>query len=99
MENFMQLKGTEKQVAWANEIRDSAVNTITRNIELCKERNKKHPDMCAVELQVWLELKEALFAKIKNIDSAAEIIDMRYRLDPRRILDAVQNETIRRSRK
>lgn len=99
MKNFIELKGTEKQVAWANEIRDNAINTINRNIEICEERNKKHINMCAVELQVWLELKEAVFSKIENIDRAAEIIDMRHMLDPRAIINLVGDETIRRNRK
>ena len=37
------LKGSEKQVKWAEQIRNNAIDTINKNIDLANERIKKYP--------------------------------------------------------
>lgn len=95
-EKMVELKGTEKQVAWATQIREDAINTINRNIALCEERNKQRKGISDIELQIWNQLKEEVMKCIGNIDSASKIIDLKSRLDPKSLIMIVNNESIRR---
>lgn len=96
MEEMKELKGSEKQIAWANSIRNDAVNTMERNIKSYTERNEKAEGLFAIEIAVWTELRNMVVSQIKDIDSAAKIIDIRSRLNSSFLADMAQAEILKR---
>ncbi len=95
-EEMAALKGSEKQVAWATSIREDAVNTLNGNVRLYTERLNKHGKLFQIDLDVFTELRDMVVSQIKDIDSAAKIIDIRWRLDPSYLLDMAQAEILKR---
>ncbi len=73
------MKGTEKQIAWAQDIITNAQETIRRNIE----RNADD----AAELKIW-KWMEAEYAKAMEQvgDNASLIINNRKALDSDRVI-------------
>jgi hypothetical protein len=87
------LTGSEKQVAWAEQITNDALGTINRNIEIVKERIEKY-DMPneQVRLDAWLAAKnqyENVILKAPEAQNAAWIIDNRKHMDPAAIAHRV----------
>lgn len=91
------LKGTEKQVAWAEDIVAIARRTISSNIENIKNLQAEYTEKYGEgfknfrqdELEAFEKCGESLEAMLANVDSAAKIIDMREKLSSRSILDMV----------
>lgn len=91
------LKGTEKQVAWAEDIIRVARGTIRSNIDNIKNLQAEYTEKYGEgfknfrqdELEAFEKCGESLEAMLANIDSAAKIIDMRAELSSRSILDMV----------
>ena len=75
-----QLKGSERQIAWANQIRRDAIATADRNIEHFQKEKKKaggisiHDDTIAA----YKEVRSNLVNALQKIDSASVIIDKRH---------------------
>ncbi len=95
-EEMAALKGSEKQVAWATSIREDAVNTLNGNVKLYTERLEKHGKLFQIDLDVFVELRDAGVSQIKEIDSATKIIDIRWRLDPDYLINMAQTEIMKR---
>lgn len=84
------LKGTEKQVAWAEDIIASARGTIKTNIENIKAQQEKYN--CKFkqdELEAYEKCSESLETLLAGIDSASKIIDMRYKISGGAIIEMV----------
>lgn len=92
------LKGTEKQVAWAEDIIREARETIKRNIEIEKAEEEKNnvPGFFAIEIACFEECGKSLEQMLSGINEASKIIDMRYRLSSGAILKMVNDEVCRR---
>ena len=86
------LKGTEKQVAWAEDIIREARETISRNIEFKKQEEERNnvPGFFALEIEAFEKCGESLETMLAGIDSASKIIDMRSKLSSGSILRMVQ---------
>ena len=95
-EKMKDLIGTEKQVAWAESIRDNAVNTLNGNVRIYTERLEKHGKLFKIDLEVWTELRNMVVSQIKDIESAAKIIDIRHNLDPSFLGQMAETEIIKR---
>lgn len=102
----LNLKGTEKQIAWATDLINNAMLTIEKNLETHKngtrtafmhdgrvEQRQSEQDVYCV--QVYTELKASLEKTIAKLETAAQIIDNRDILNPWRI----SKEADRKARK
>lgn len=80
MVKLPQLKGSEKQINWANQIRDEAIKTADLNINLMKSRLKEYgeSEIRRAELEAFKEVKKNLLEALQNIDSASVIINKRH---------------------
>lgn len=80
------LKGTEKQVAWAEDIIGEARRTIEGNIERIKVEQEKHGIPVMQDyLEAYARCGETLENMLSKIDSASKIIEMRDRISSREI--------------
>lgn len=101
---IVNLNGTEKQNAWAQDIIDNSFATIKANVENCKKENEKHgKDIFGARIAAYerieTELKtmlETLEGKVEN--TAKYIIENRNKFDSRSINDfaAIYETEIRR---
>lgn len=102
----LNLKGTEKQIAWATDLINNAMLTIEKNLETHKngtrtafmhdgrvEQRQSEQDVYCV--QVYTELKASLEKTIAKLETAAQVIDNRDILNPWRI----SKEADRKARK
>lgn len=64
------MKGTEKQIAWASEIKTATVEALEAGIEMIKVQMGSHPQASAVICKMEEQLKSLI-----ECDSAADIID------------------------
>lgn len=89
------MKGTEKQIKWAEDIIAKARETLDRNIALIDRVDTigARKD----ERQCYVDCRESLEKMLEGVDDAAKIIDMRERLSSSSILQMVENECIRRN--
>ena len=84
------LKGSEKQVAWAEDIIAGARGTIKANIDNIKAQQEKYNmKFRQDELEAYEKCKESLETLLAGIDSAAKIIDLRYKISGRAINEMV----------
>nr|DAL64440.1 MAG TPA_asm: hypothetical protein [Caudoviricetes sp.] len=84
------LKGSEKQVKWAEQIRDNAINTVNRNIDLANERIKKYPSAQKKyqnEIESLQEIGKQLKEVLLKVSNASQIIEKRHIFESSRILD------------
>lgn len=84
------LKGSEKQVKWAEQIRNNAIDTINRNIDLANERIKKYPSAQKKyqnEIESLQEIGKQLKEVLLKVSNASQIIEKRHIFDSSRILD------------
>ena len=72
------MKGTEKQIAWAEDIIDSARRTIDGNVELVEKRIAEYGDLFAADLSAWRIMRGFVNNFVATIDSAAQVIDKRH---------------------
>lgn len=90
------MKGTEKQIKWAEDIKASAYKTcefanieidriVARGVELTKAEKMTGYTKVAIET-----MKKQLDELFRNIDDAAVIIDKRNRLSEQRIREFIK---------
>lgn len=74
------LQGTEKQVAWANQIREDAINTAERNIKLNEDRLRQYgiKNMYEPKIEAYKQVRDNLRTALSKIDKASDIIDKRH---------------------
>lgn len=91
--NFPELSGSEKQVKWANDIRNSALDTIEENIKSQRDylRRFKNDFDAQVKLDLYESARETYLKKLRSVTSAKEIIDNRRLYDGRMIFDTVND--------
>ena len=82
------MKGSMKQIQWAEDIRANAINTCTANIE----RMSAEP-LFALDVKVYKIFRAGLIARFDKIDDAALIIKQKELVDPRSIIDQVSRAT------
>lgn len=88
------LKGTEKQIKWAEDIIREARATIKNNIALIDRVDTI--GIRAIERQCFVDCGESLEKMLSQINDAATIIDMREKLSSSSILQMVNEEENRR---
>lgn len=84
------LKGSEKQVKWAEQIRNNAIDTINRNIDLANEKIKKYPSAQKIyqnQIESLQEIGKQLKEVLLKVSNASQIIEKRHIFDSSRILD------------
>lgn len=79
----LNLKGTEKQIAWATDLINDAMNTINANLENAKNSRDFY---AKYNVQAFSELKASLEKVIAKLETAAQVIDNREILNPSQIL-------------
>lgn len=82
------LTGSEKQIKWAEQIRENAINTVNKNIELAIERNKqygKQTQIYADQIESYNHIGKQLGEELKKIDSASVLINRRDTFSGQRI--------------
>lgn len=88
------MKGSEKQVAWAEQIKANAIGTCDANIDRLNKMLKEYPGFghTAEELQKFETLKAHLIAKFDTVDNAKWYIDNRDRLSGAHVLTMVEKK-------
>ena len=84
------MKGTEKQIAWAEDIIKNARVTVAANIAKNEEEAEKHEGSSAAayyreQADKWTRLGEQIEGFFAATDDAAKIIDKRDLFDPRQL--------------
>lgn len=69
------MKGSEKQVAWAQEIINDKVATLKRNIELAEERKIMNKGRYLPHDEKWIELAYKAIDALNAMDDAKHIIE------------------------
>lgn len=96
------LTGSEKQVKWAEQIRDNAIDTVNSNIKLANERYRKYKsDTYLNTLNAYKQIGNQLGTALNNIISASNLIDRRDTFSPSRINNLANRieEELRKKRK
>ena len=77
------MKGTEKQIKWAEDIKEAAYGTVNGNIELLQERLNKYPnwDSLKNEIKGYEKVREVLDIFFNQIAEASQVIDKRFMLE------------------
>lgn len=90
------MKGSEKQIKWAEDIKRGAMDTLTNKLERMK--NSKHKEYYKITIQVFEELKKELEECFEKVDDAKVIIENRAQFASDRILKMAswREERIRR---
>lgn len=94
------MKGTEKQIKWAEDIKDEAMGTIEANITRLEKLTAQCPNR-------WLLLEKELFESLQkqigdffaSTEEASKVIDARNRLSGSFLLEMVNDEVIRQQNK
>ena len=87
-----ELTGSEKQVKWAKDIRQSALDTISSNLKNEKEYYSKFKDFeSKMKIELYKDLQEAFQERFQNITKASQIIDMRNNISPSNIVNMVNS--------
>lgn len=90
------LKGSEKQIAWAEDIIGEARRTVENNIALIKGIQEQHNlKVRQDELEAYELCGKQLEEMLANIDSASKIIDMRDQLSSANINKMVSEYCMR----
>jgi len=78
-----ELTGSEKQVRWANDIRQRIKDSIDFNIKSSTEHHQRTGFMeTKIKSDLYKDAKKELSSILKNTTKASDIINMRDRLDP-----------------
>lgn len=83
--------GTEKQVAWANDIVGGAWGTIERNFNNARANAEKYPserEFFKSDAATWLQVASGYRDATHGITSAKQIIDERGRYDSSAVIRA-----------
>ena len=86
---FPELQGSEKQVEWANRIRQEAMDTIEHQIQWHKETIPQRPydkDYLEASLESYKEIKKAISDTFSSVNEASKIIEIRFLPPAYRIL-------------
>jgi len=90
--NLPELTGSDKQVSWANDIRQRAMDTIDFNIKSLQEHyNRTNFAQSMVGRDLYKDMKKELSGILQKTSSASEIINMRDKLSPQRIKNIVHS--------
>lgn len=83
------MKGTEKQIKWAEGIKESAYGTIEANIELLNEKLEKYPNWESVKAEIkgYEKVRETLDKFFEMTDEASKVINARHILDGESIIE------------
>jgi hypothetical protein len=87
---FPELQGSEKQVKWANQIRQDAMDVIAYQIKWHKETIPQRPydkDYLEASLESYQEIEKAISDTFYKEKDAGKIIDNRRKFSPERIAD------------
>lgn len=76
------MKGTEKQIKWAEDIMSDAFNTIDANVN---RMEKENPELFRFEIQAYKECREMIEKSFATCEEAKQIIENRGMFDPSRI--------------
>lgn len=96
------LQGSEKQVEWANRIRQEAMDTIEHQIRWYKETIPQRPydkDYLEATLGSYKEIKKAISDTFFSVKEASKIIDNRSKFSPSRIQDIARKSAEEKVRK
>lgn len=96
------LEGSEKQIQWAEQIRQDAINAINGNIALNKKRLKEYPGTEKIykpQIEAYQEIGRQLNNALNQITSAAQLIDRRNVFDPSRIIKEATKMAEKKRRK
>lgn len=90
---FPELTGSEKQIKWANDIRDSALDTIELNIKSSRDYLKrfKNDFDSQVKVDLYESARETYLKKLRSVTSAKDIIDNRHLYDGQRIVNTIND--------
>lgn len=74
------LHGSEKQIAWANQIREEAIKTVEMNIERARKQLKqtKMESMFGPEIEAYRQVGKNLYEALLKTADASVIIDKRH---------------------
>lgn len=72
------LKGTEKQIAWAEQIRQDTLGTAERNIKSLEDKIKQYGDIFKPNLAAYKQVRSNLLSALTKIDDASLLIDKRH---------------------
>ena len=76
------MKGTEKQIKWAEDIKLNALNACDRNIEVAMSRYEETGlDMYKTQATLYKIAKAAFEKAFSGIDDASTIIDKQYKFN------------------
>lgn len=93
------MKGTEKQIKWAEDIKEQAIaaaGCIVRNAEKA-EANNIPKDVYYISVEVARDIEQMVIAGFDQMDSAAAIIDIRDRFTQSALEKMARAETRRRA--
>lgn len=93
------MKGTEKQIKWAEDIKAQAIaaaGCIVRNAEKA-EANNIPRDAYYISVEVAKDIEQMVIAGFDQMDSAAAIIDIRDRFTQSALENMARAETRRRA--
>ena len=84
-----ELVGSEKQIKWAQQIREDAIGTVNKNIELAEERMEKvsgsSKKVFLETIDAYKEVGRQLSEELQKITSASVMIDRRNTFSGSRI--------------
>lgn len=78
------MKGTEKQIQYAEEIINGGLNTIKQNIELCESRTNEDAQLRA---RIWKTELIALNILISKATDAGRVIDQKHKYEGRKWIE------------
>lgn len=89
--NFPNLTGSEKQIKWAEDIRNGLIDSIDAAIKSNRDYLKRFPNdfESRVKLDLFSDAKTGFLNQLNNIESAKEIIDKRNIYNPQRVVDLI----------
>ena len=98
------LTGSEKQIKWAESIREDAIGTVNGNIRNAETQMQKNPDSKSIwesRIEAYEETGRQLKNTLEKITSAKQIIDQRKYLSPSYVNQAAEKieEMQKRKRK
>lgn len=84
------MKGTEKQIKWAEDIIESARGTIKANIENIKAQQEKYNCKWRQdELEAFELCGKSLEELLDKVTEASQVIDMRHKISSHAIIEMV----------
>lgn len=87
-----ELTGSDKQVSWANDIRQRAMDSIDFNIRSSREHyNRTNFTSSMIARDLYGDMKNELSGILQKTSRASEIINMRDKLSPQRIHNIVNS--------